>query len=336
MSPATPQRGTFAVADAVELAVVERGGFVESRHIGSAVVLGADGSVLRELGDPRAAIFPRSTLKPFQALASISAGAQLSPEQMVVATASHSGTVEQAKLVRRILGRVRLKLNALACPPAWPDDLDARNELLKGGHGPLPVFMECSGKHAAMLQACVASGWDTDSYLGADHPLQERVREVIQRMTGEHITATSVDGCGLPVYAVSLVGLAAGYARIRTTTYESPWPLYRDAAALTEAVLAHPHLISSRNGADAVLIEELGALAKVGAEGVLVAALPDGTTAAVKVLDGSLRPAAAVVLELLLSVGAIDEPAAARVRARLDLAVRGGGAVVGEVRVTCV
>ncbi|MET0589787.1 MAG: asparaginase [Naasia sp.] len=336
MNAATPQRGTFAVDDAVELAVVERGGFVESRHIGSAVVLGPDGEILRELGDPRAAVFPRSTLKPFQALASIASGAQLSPEQMVVATASHSGTVEQAKLVRRILGRVRLKLDMLACPPAWPQDLEARNELLKEGYGPLPVFMECSGKHAAMLQACVASGWDTGSYLSADHPLQERVREVVQRMTGEHITSVAVDGCGLPVYAVTLVGLAAGYSRIRTTTYESPWPLYRDAAALTDAVLAHPHLISGVDKPDAVLIEELGALAKVGAEGLLVAALPDGTTAAVKVLDGSIRPAAAVVLELLASVGAIDAPAAQRVRARLDLAVRGGDTVVGEIRVTCV
>lgn len=336
MSAATPQRGTFAVSDAVELAVVERGGFVESRHIGSAVVLDTEGQIVRELGDPRAAIFPRSTLKPFQALASLASGADLSPEQMVVATASHRGTVEQAKLVRRILGRVRLKLNALLCPPAWPEDLEARNELLKGGHGPLPVFMECSGKHAAMLQACVASQWDTESYLSPEHPLQERVREVIQRMTGEHITASSVDGCGLPVYAVSLVGLAAGYARIRTTTHDSPWPLYRDAASLTDAVLAHPELISGKDGADAVLIQELGALAKVGAEGVMVAALPDGTTAAVKVLDGNLRPAAVVLVELLASVGAIDAPAAQRVRARLDLAVLGGGRPVGEIRVTCV
>ncbi|BDI22038.1 asparaginase [Herbiconiux sp. L3-i23] len=336
MSAATPQRGTFAAADAVELAVVERGGFVESRHIGSAVVISADGDVIRELGDPRSPVFPRSTLKPFQALAAIASGAQLTPEETVLATASHQGTVEQARIVRGILAKGRLRISALKCPPAWPDDREARDELVLGGHGPLPIFMECSGKHAAMLLATAVSGWDRATYLDAEHPLQERVREVIQRMTGEHISAASVDGCGLPVYAVSLQGLAAGYARIRTTTHDSPWPLYRDAATLTDAVLAHPHLISGVGQPDAVLIEELGALAKVGAEGLLVAALPDGTTAAVKVLDGSLRPAAAVVVELLASVGAIDGPALARVRARLDLAVLGGGQPVGEIRVTAV
>lgn len=336
MNAATPQRGTFAVDDAVELAVIERSGFVESRHIGSAVVISADGSVLRELGDPHAPLLPRSTLKPFQALASLASGAQLTATELVVATASHRGTVEQAKTVRRILGKAHLGLSSLACPPAWPYDLEARNELVLSGHGPLPVFMECSGKHAAMLQASMASGWDRDSYLDVDHPLQERVREVIQRMTGEHISWTATDGCGLPVYAISLQGLAAGYARMRTTRHDSPWPLYRDAATLTDAVLQYPHLISGRDQPDAVLIEELGALAKVGAEGLLVAALEDGTTAAVKVLDGNGRAAAAVVVELLASVNAIDAPALARVRARLDLAVRGGGAQVGEIRVTAV
>ncbi|MFD1712860.1 asparaginase [Amnibacterium flavum] len=336
MNAATPQRGTFAVEDAVELAVVERSGFVESRHIGSAVVISAEGEVLRELGDSHAPVLPRSTLKPFQALASLASGAQLNSVELVVATASHRGTVEQSKTVRRILGKARLGLSTLKCPPAWPDDLEARNELVLSGHGPMAVFMECSGKHAAMLQACVASGWDRDSYLDVDHPLQERVREVIQRMTGEHISSTAIDGCGLPVYAITLQGLAAGYARMRTTKHDSPWPLYRDAATLVDAVLEHPHLISGRDRPDAVLIEELGALAKVGAEGLLVAALEDGTTAAVKVLDGNGRAAAAIAVELLASVGAIDAPALARVRARLDLAVRGGGVPVGEIRVTAV
>jgi L-asparaginase II len=158
---------------------------------------------------------------------------------------------------------------------------------------------------------------------------------VIQRMTGEHVSRSGVDGCGLPTHAISLTGLAAGFSRVRTTRADSPWPLYRDAAALTQAVLQHPWLISGRGRPDAVLVEELGALAKVGAEGVLAVGLEDGTAVAVKVLDGSIRPAAAVAASLLAAVGAIDSPALARVRARLDLAVLGGGTPVGELRVTC-
>jgi L-asparaginase II len=181
----------------------------------------------------------------------------------------------------------------------------------------------------------VRSGWDPASYLDPAHPLQERVREVIQRMTGGPILATGVDGCGLPVHAITLTGLATGFARLRTARPDSPWAIYRDAGTLTSAVLAHPALISGEGKPDAVLIEELGALAKIGAEGVLAVALEDGTAVAVKVLDGSLRPAAAVAAALLFSVGAIDAGALARIQSRLDLAVTGGGAPVGTIRVTC-
>ena len=326
---------TFSASDAVELAVVERSGFVESRHIGSAVVLDADGTVLRQAGDPSAPVFPRSALKPFQALASISSGAVLTPEERVLATASHAGSVEQAKIVRGILSKAKLRLSSLRCPADWPDDRDSRDQLIRDGHKAHPIFHNCSGKHAAMLLACVASGWDTRSYLEPGSPLQQHVLEVIQRMTGEHVSISGVDGCGAPVHALSLTGLAAGFSRLRTTRADSPWPLYRDAATLTDAVLAHPALISAPNRPDAVLIEELGALAKIGAEGVLAAALPDGTAVAVKVLDGNLRPAAAVAASLLAATGSIDAPALARVRARLDLTVSGGGRQVGEIRVTC-
>ncbi|MCU1571626.1 MAG: ansA [Naasia sp.] len=329
-------RGTFAAADAVELAVVERSGFVESRHVGSAVVLAPDGAVRRELGDVRAPLFPRSSLKPFQALASMASGGDLSAEELVLSTASHHGTIEQAKIVRGILKKAGLPISALGCPADWPSDRHSRDELIRTGHGPLPIFHNCSGKHAAMLLACVRSGWDTRSYLDPAHPLQERVREVIQRMTGEHVSITGVDGCGAPVHAISLTGLAAGFSRIRTTRADSPWPLYRDAAALTQAVLEHPALISGEGGQDAVLIEELGGLAKVGAEGVFAVATPEGHAVAVKTLDGSLRAVAAVAADLLASVGAIDGPALARVRARLDLVVQGGGRPVGQIRVTCV
>ncbi|WP_307807338.1 asparaginase [Naasia sp. SYSU D00948] len=332
--PSAPT-GTFALESAQELAVVERSGFAESRHAGSAVVLGPEGTVLRSVGDPEAAIFPRSALKPFQALASMASGADLAPEELVLATASHDGTAEQARIVRDVLKKGRLRLSALRCPADWPKDQESRDSMVRDGHGPHPIFHNCSGKHAAMLLACVRSGWDPAAYLDPAHPLQDRVREVVQRMTSGPILATGVDGCGLPVHAITLTGLATGFARLRTARSDSPWAIYRDAGTLTEAVLAHPDLISGQGRPDAVLIEELGALAKVGAEGVLAVALEDGTAVAVKVLDGSLRPAAAVAVTLLASVGAVAPATHARVLSRLDLTVSGGGAPVGAIRVTC-
>ncbi len=114
--------GTFSVSDSVELAVVERSGFIESRHAGSAVVLSPEGEVLRALGDTRTPIFPRSCLKPFQAVAVMTSGVSLRGEDAAIATASHSGTAAHVALVRGLLARESLPTSALGCPPASPTD----------------------------------------------------------------------------------------------------------------------------------------------------------------------------------------------------------------------
>ncbi len=111
---------TIPVQGAVELAVLERSGFVESRHIGAAVVLSAEGEVLREVGDATTPVFPRSSMKPFQALAVLASGAELTEEEHVLATASHAATARHVEVVRGILAKAGLDESALRCPADWP------------------------------------------------------------------------------------------------------------------------------------------------------------------------------------------------------------------------
>ena len=152
---------TLTIQDSVELAVVERSGFVESRHAGAAVVLSPDGDVVARHGNVDALILPRSSLKPLQAVACITAGADLEGEQLAISTASHTGTDRHASVVRDILTEGGLTEDHLACPPAWPGDPSTRDELVREHGQPARVRMNCSGKHAAMLRACVATGWST-------------------------------------------------------------------------------------------------------------------------------------------------------------------------------
>lgn len=324
---------TFAASQAVELAVVERSGFVESRHIGSAAVVSPEGEQILAIGDAATPVFPRSTLKFFQTIASLGAGAELTDEQVAIATASHGGTPQHIALVREILASAGLDDRALGCPPDWPLDRAARDGLVRSGEQQQPVSMNCSGKHAAMLKACVASGWPIDSYLAPDHPLQVQVREVIERLTTERPAATGVDGCGAPVHAISLLALARGIARIRTANASSPFALFRNAARVTQCVLANGWAVDGPGRPNTVVIDELGVIAKTGAEGVLVMAAPDGTSAAVKVLDGSARAATLVGLQLLVTAGAVRVEEVQRIVPRLDLEVLGRGAQVGAIRI---
>ena len=325
---------TIAVPAAVELAVVERSGFIESRHAGAAVVLAPDGTALRTLGDVDALILPRSTLKPLQALATLTAGAALEGERLGLATASHSGTDRHVDVVRGMLHDVGLGEDDLGCPPAWPGDTQTRDELVRDLGSPSRIRMNCSGKHAAMLTACVANGWDTAGYLSPEHPLQVHTREVVERLTGAKVAATAIDGCGAPVYAMSLLALGRAVQRIGTSSERSPFALHRLAGALVRAVRENPWTIDGPGRPDTVAIERLGVFAKTGAEGVLVMVAPDGTTAALKVLDGSGRAATAIALTLLVRAGALEAARVAPVIAQLPLTVLGGGQDVGIIRPT--
>ena len=140
----------LGVGGLVELAVVERSGLIESRHLGAAIVLEADGSE-RVLGDVDALIYPRSTLKLMQAVAVQRLGATLDGVELVLSAASHVGTPAHVDAVRAILGRAGLDEGALACPVSWPADAPSR----RAASAAERVTMGCSGKHAAFLLACV-------------------------------------------------------------------------------------------------------------------------------------------------------------------------------------
>jgi len=321
-----------APLDAAELAVVERNGFVESRHLGVAVVLRPDGSEATTLGDTAAPFLPRSSMKPLQALACLSAGADLAGERLALAMASHAGTDRHVAVARGILESAGLTEDALGCPAAWPTDTATRDELVRDHGTPSPLRMNCSGKHAAMLLTCVANDWSLADYLDPRHPLQAHIREVIERLVGERVTTTAIDGCGAPVYAMSVSGLARAIQRIATSSERSPFALHRSAGTLVRAVRENPWTIDGPGRGDTIVIERLGVFSKMGAEGVQVMTAPDGTTVALKMLDGSNRAAHAVALRLLERAGALTPAAVADTLALLPLTISGGGRDVGVIR----
>ena len=323
---------TLTIADAVELAIVERNGFVESRHAGAAVVLSPEGEVIAQHGNAEALILPRSSLKPLQAIASVTAGAALEGEQLALGTASHSGTDRHVEVVREMLAAGGLNEDDLGCPAAWPSDAAARRDMIRDHADKARVRMNCSGKHALMLRACVATGWPTEGYLDPAHPLQAHIREVVERLAGEKIAHTSIDGCGAPVHAITLLGLARAIHRIGSASERSPFALHRVAGALVRAVRENPWTIAGPGEPDTIAIETLGVFAKHGAEGVMVMVAPDGTTVASKVLDGSSRASAIVAATLLARAGALSESDVAALANALPLDVLGGGQPVGMIR----
>ncbi|MGY1436534.1 asparaginase [Streptomyces reniochalinae] len=306
------------------LAEVVRSGFTEGRHRGSLVVLAADGSVTCALGDPEAPVFPRSANKPFQAAAVLRSGLELAGERLALAAASHSGETFHLDLVRTMLAEHGLAESALRCPASLPLDGEESEAFLAAGHTRTPLAMDCSGKHTAMLAACRAAGWPLESYLDPGHPLQKLVRATLEEATGDPVAHVGVDGCGAPLMAVSLTGLARGFRALALAPGDSP------EGRVAEAMRAHPEYVGGTRRHDTWLMRELpGSVSKMGAEAVQGVALPDGQALAFKVEDGASRALGPVVARAL----SVHMGASAPVLDRLStVPVLGGGARVGEVR----
>jgi L-asparaginase II len=215
------------VEDDVLVAEVVRSGLVESRHRGAFVALAADGRVVAEAGRTRQPMYPRSANKPAQAAAMLRHGVALDGELLALAAASHSGEVFHVAGARRILETAGLDESALRNTPDWPLDEESRDALIRQGARPSRITANCSGKHAAMLATCVANSWAVDGYLRTEHPLQVAIRDVVAELAGEAVTHSGVDGCGAPLYALTLTGLARTF---RSMALAAPGTAESDAA----------------------------------------------------------------------------------------------------------
>ena len=302
------------------LAEVVRSGFVESVHHGSVVVLDPAGAVLAAAGEVDAPIFPRSSLKPLQAVGMLRAG--LRPRQeadLALISGSHYGEPFHVKRVAAILAAAGLSAEELLCPQSLPLWEPSRDALLRVGVGPARIFMNCSGKHAGMLATCAANDWPLESYREATHPLQVAIAAAVAELTAEPIAATGVDGCGAPVFAFSLTALARSFQRLADAAPGS------DERRVADQMRAHPELVAGTGADDTVLMTgAAGLVSKGGAEGVQAVAVPGVGAVAIKIEDGAMRPRMPVLRSALRRLG-LESPVPA-------VEVLGGGEPVGEVR----
>nr|WP_225957081.1 asparaginase [Amycolatopsis lexingtonensis] len=277
-----------------------RDGLVEGVHHGSLVVLAPDGTTLFAAGDPDAAMYPRSTAKPLQATAMARLGLRLSPAGFAIAAASHSGEEMHLDAARDVLGG--RSPDVLGNPADFPYDPVERDHWLATGRAPSRLAHNCSGKHAAMLATCELNGWRTEGYLDPAHPLQRAIAATVEDLTGRGIERVAVDGCGAPLFATTLRGLATAVSKIATAAPGTPEHLVADG------IRRHPALVGgSRRDVTAVMRAVPGLIAKDGFEAVQVAALPDGTALAVKIADGGDR-ARYPVLAAALKLCGVDVP----------------------------
>ncbi len=320
---------------------VWRGSIAESRHRIQAVVADAAGTVLESTEQPELVTSFRSAAKPFQLLPLIERGADqrlgLTEQHLAIMAASHTGAPQHLALVRDLLGRLKLGVNALACGSHDPLDSGSLKYVQDHPEERTALYNNCSGKHAGMLAQCLAEGWPVEGYEKLDHPLQKRVRETVAAMCGvaAETLLVGIDGCNVPVFGAPLHVMARSYARFAAASATGD---AREAALerIRRAMMRYPVITGGAERFSTQLMEASGGtlVSKGGAEGLECIGVPSrGLGIVVKCEDGRTRGVAPAVVALLQHLGALTSEQAEVLEPWARPAVRNAvGKVVGEVR----
>jgi L-asparaginase II len=323
------------------LVEVTRGPAVESRHRGVFALVDADGRIVAAAGDTVTPIFPRSAVKPIQALPLIETGAAdafgYEPVELALACASHGGEPRHIAAVSKMLAAAGSDALALECGPQWPANEDARTMLARRGETPSAIHNNCSGKHAGFIAIARHRGWNVKGYVAPTHQVQELVRQALAEMTGAHLdeSVRGIDGCSIPAYAIPPHLLALGFARLATGE-GLPEARARAARRLVEACQSEPFYVAGtgRFCTEAMTVYGNRLIVKAGGEGVFCAGFPEqGLGAAVKCEDGAGRAAEIMMAAIIVAVLKPRESETQRFWHRLRAPVISrNGVRVGEVR----
>jgi L-asparaginase II len=305
------------------LVEVKRGAITESRHRGHIAVVDPDGNVVASAGSPENVTFLRSSAKPFQALPLLTSGAAdrfgFTDQEVALACASHNGEPIHTELATSMLRKMGLGPEALKCGTHEPYSAEAAASLHSRGEAPNVLHNNCSGKHAGMLAVALHLGATTENYDSAENPVQKAIADAMSQFSGVAVTdmAVGIDGCGVPVFGITVKAMAVAYARLVSPPANFDKPTRDACERIVRVMSEYPELIggtTDRLDTEIMRAASGRLVSKVGAEGVYTAGIkpceewPKGLGLALKIEDGDdKRARPTVVIESLRQLGVLQD-----------------------------
>jgi L-asparaginase II len=297
---------------AAVLVEVWRGPIIESLHRGHLIAVDGDGKTIAELGDPATITFIRSSGKPFQAIPLVASGAAdrfgLSEKEIAIACGSHSGEPIHVETTQSILRKIGVDSSALKCGIHEPFSAEVARDLVKNQQQPNVLQNNCSGKHAGMLALAKHLGAPVESYDSPDNAVQQQILRAVSEFSDipEQQIAIGIDGCGVPVFGLSVRAMALMYARLVQPPEHSNASVKSACRRILHAMMTYPEMVGgTKDRLDTELTCAGGGrlISKIGAEGVYTVGVlpgddwPTGIGFALKIEDGDdkrARPPAVI------------------------------------------
>lgn len=331
------------------LVEVRRGSITESRHRGHIVAVGGDGRIIAQLGAPETLTYLRSSAKPHQAVPLVVSGAadrfDFTEGELALACGSHNGEPIHVEMVTQMLRKINLDESYLKCGVHEPFSREVARDLRERGERPSVLQNNCSGKHTGMLALALHLGAPVETYDQPANEAQLAIAHTVAEFSDVPLEdiAVGVDGCGVPVFGVSVRAMALMYARLVAPPRNFNAETRAACERIVQAMIAYPEMIggtSDRLDTELMRATRGRIVSKVGAEGVYTAAAlpcdawPQGFGLAIKIEDGEDRRARpTVVIESLRQLRTLDKSALEHLASYATFTVRNHrGDTVGQVR----
>ena len=337
------------VPESAPLVEVRRGPIVESRHRGHVAAVDGEGRLVASLGEPETVTYLRSSAKPFQAVPLVTSGAadrfRLTEPELAIACGSHSGEDLHAATVARMLEKAGIDESFLKCGVHEPYDRATAERLRASGESPGVLRNNCSGKHTGMLMLSRHLGALPEAYDDPDGPVQQTILRAVSQFSdrSEAEIAVGIDGCGVPVFGVSVRSMALMYARLIAPPADFDEATRGACVRLVAAMTGCPEMVGGTRQRFDTEVMRAGrglVISKIGAEGVYTAGVlpckrwPKGLGLAFKIEDGEDRRArSTIAIEALRQLGVWDEDAVQRLSPYASFPVLNHrGEIVGQIQ----
>ena len=274
-----------------------RSNIVESIHFAKVLITKIDGKPLITTGNDNDFIYPRSSIKIFQAIPFVTSKAintlKLSNKMVALSCSSHRGEKYHIKELEKWLKKINVKASNLKCGQHYPLNQVAKEKLISENIKINELYNNCSGKHLAMISSSIQNNYNIDSYLNFNHPQQRNIREIFEMFSGSKINKKNfgVDGCSAPQYSFKLKNISKLVNNL-IKSYKNNFYKSYETKTLIDAVLENPDYIGGIDSFDSkvIKISNKRIFCKGGAEGVfLFADLKSDISGIVKIIDGNER-----------------------------------------------
>ena len=279
---------------------VTRGKNIESRHEVYAVAIDEDSKIIFSTGNPNQTTCIRSSLKPFQASASILSGAteiaKFNKKEIALMCASHNGEEIHVNTVKGMAKKLRLEASDYECGCHAPYDVEARKKARL--YGLTPFHNNCSGKHTGMLALAKQLGAGIENYISYNHPVQKEIFKQLTKLTGKNKFSYGIDGCSAPSPFLSLIEIA----KLFQTLVQNKFP---ELSVVYKAMVTYPYLVAGKNRFDTDFNASMKGrgITKVGGEairGIVIKTDEHGVVGiAQKIMDGNQRANETAIMTIL-------------------------------------